>query len=177
MYDEEEFDKLNDQPGMNKGDSSFILHLPFSAELERVTKGDLSQAETDFRKDKIVCFLRTPYFCVPLNPKFRQMCSLVYERLFNIRNSRDIQGRVISYALREPPIDPGAFMSLAKQNVNASDALAMVMGDLDSPLPYQRFDVLLSQAIQLCNELPALGERFVSAVEKKEGETFAIIRA
>ncbi|KAJ2973050.1 hypothetical protein NUW58_g9039 [Xylaria curta] len=79
-----------------------------SPRLRRAEEGD----EDEQRTDEVVCYLHTTYFCVPINPKFKQMRSLVNERLFNIRNSLDIQGRLVTYALIEPPIDPAALIAL-----------------------------------------------------------------
>lgn len=57
--------------------------------------------------------LITSFFDVPLNPKFRQVRSIIKQRLFNVRNRLDIDGRPISYALIEPSIDPGALVALS----------------------------------------------------------------
>ncbi|GAB1312051.1 BTB domain-containing protein [Madurella fahalii] len=165
--------------GLKQKDIKFELGLPFSAELRRV-EGATRPDETDPRGEKVVCFLRTAYFCVPLNPKLKQLRDLVTERLFNIRNMLDIQGRPVTYSLVEPLIDPGALMALSggqRGGAGFSDALAMVMGQRESPLPRQRFDVLVQRALELCSELRGLGERMLSAVERKEGEAFALLRA
>ncbi|TGO35955.1 hypothetical protein BHYA_0139g00010 [Botrytis hyacinthi] len=149
----------------------FDLGLPFSAKLK---KGAAETADRDPKKENIACFLRTNYFCAPLNPKFKQMRSLVHERLYNLRNSFDIQGKPVVYGLREPPIDPGALMALSKGGMGVSDILSMVSGERNSPLPRQRFDALLKQALALCNEVRKLSGRLVAVVEKKEMETFNI---
>ncbi|KAK6606454.1 toxin subunit protein [Botrytis cinerea] len=149
----------------------FDLGLPFSAKLK---KGAAEIADRDPKKENIACFLRTNYFCAPLNPKFKQMRSLVHERLYNLRNSFDIQGKPVIYGLREPPIDPGALIALSKGGMGVSDILSMVSGERNSPLPRQRFDALLKQALALCTEVRKLSGRLVSVVEKKEMETFNI---
>ncbi|KAF5874209.1 putative toxin subunit protein [Botrytis fragariae] len=149
----------------------FDLGLPFSAKLK---KGAAEIADRDPKKENIACFLRTNYFCAPLNPKFKQMRSLVHERLYNLRNSFDIQGKPVVYGLREPPIDPGALIALSKGGMGVSDILSMVSGERNSPLPRQRFDALLKQALALCTEVRKLSGRLVAVVEKKEMETFNI---
>ncbi|KAF7936532.1 uncharacterized protein EAE97_007898 [Botrytis byssoidea] len=146
----------------------FDLGLPFSAKLK---KGAAETADRDPKKENIACFLRTNYFCAPLNPKFKQMRRLVHERLYNLRNSFDIQGKPVVYGLREPPIDPGALIALSKRGMGVSDILSMVSGERSSPLPRQRFDALLQRALALCTEVRELGERLVAVVEKKEMET------
>ncbi|GIK07504.1 hypothetical protein Aspvir_003170 [Aspergillus viridinutans] len=128
-------------------------------------------------KKNIVGFLLTPYFGAPLNPRFRQIRSVIKQRLFNVRNSLDIDGRPITYALTEPSIDPGALVALSAAGFDNASASAMVMGDRDSPLPRQRFDVLIHRALELCGEVRALGERLVNVIEKKETEAFGVLRA
>lgn len=83
---------------------SLDLGLPFSFNI--VPKGNATISSTDPKMESITCVLKTDYFSIPLNPKFKTMRSLVQERLFNIRNSFDIQGKPVVYALRDPPIDP-----------------------------------------------------------------------
>jgi hypothetical protein len=140
-------------------------------------KGAAAKGDKDTGKENIVGFLLTPYFGVPLNPKFRQVRSVIKQRLFNVRNSLDIDGRPITYALTEPSIDPGALVALSAAGFDNASASAMAMGDRDSPLPRQRFDVLIHRALELCGEVRALGERLVNAIEKKETEAFGVLRA
>ncbi|KAM0313559.1 hypothetical protein ACHAO8_005363 [Botrytis cinerea] len=147
----------------------FDLGLPFSAKLK---KGAAEIADRDPKKENIACFLRTNYFCAPLNPKFKQMRSLVHERLYNLRNSFDIQGKPVVYGLREPPIDPGALIALSKGGMGVSDILSMVSGERNSPLPRQRFDALLKQALALCIQVRKLSQRLVAVVEKKDMENY-----
>ncbi|KAH6950875.1 hypothetical protein DER45DRAFT_493623 [Fusarium avenaceum] len=157
-------------------DMSFGVRLPFSPELELI-KGAAEKKDKDRRKENVVGFLHTPYFGVPMNPKFRQVRSTITQRLFNIRNSLDINGRPITYALIEPSIDPGALVALSAQGYDNSAAAAMVMGDRDSPLPCQRFEFLIHRAVELCSEVRGLGERLVTAIEKKESEAYGVLRA
>ncbi|KAK3392359.1 hypothetical protein B0T20DRAFT_472192 [Sordaria brevicollis] len=161
-----EDEEADDTLRLKKGEVRFELDAPFSPELK----------EGDRKKERIVGFLKTQYFGVPLNPKFGQLRALVNERLFNIRNGLDIQGRPVSYSLIEPLIDPGALMALDRAGFGMSAAAAMVMGDRDSPLPRQRFEVLVQRASELCAELRGLGERILAAVEKKESEAFNVLR-
>ncbi|KAK1958584.1 hypothetical protein LY78DRAFT_726532 [Colletotrichum sublineola] len=158
---------------LEKEDVKLQLGLPWSAKLQAPLQGSSASSA----EDSMVCYLRTTYFCVPLNPKFKQMRGLLDERLFNIRNSLDIYGRPVTYALLEPSIDPGALIALSSQGLGMSDAMAAVLGAQNTPLPRRRFEFLLSQAMDLCNELRGLGERFLGAVEKKEVEIFSTLRA
>ncbi|KAL1842621.1 hypothetical protein VTJ49DRAFT_4669 [Mycothermus thermophilus] len=153
------------------------LGLPFSAEL--TLPGD-PQADTSglTGADRgTLGVLRTSYFCVPLNPKFKELRNMVHTRLNNLRNSRDIEGRPVSYALIDPPLNPGALVALSKAGVTASEALGLVMVEQEGPLPRQRFEVLLHSALELTSELRSFGERLLSAIERKESETLSVMHA
>ena len=56
-------------------------------------------------------------------------------------------------------------------------SLASVLNDLNSPMPNYRFYYLLQKALEVCNELKALGNAFLSAKEKGDGEALARLRA
>ncbi|ESZ98837.1 hypothetical protein SBOR_0785 [Sclerotinia borealis F-4128] len=123
------------------------LGLPFSPKL---TKGAAATTDNDPKKENIVCFLKTDYFCVPLNPKFKTI---------------------------DPPIDPGDLVALSKQGLSISDVLSMVSGERDGPLTRQRLGTLMSAALNLCTEVRSLGERLLAAIEKKEAEGLNVILA
>ena len=158
------FNKLTKEAVRNE------LGLPFSAEL--VGRGDGSGGHRHKAS-----YIMSPYFCVPINPKFKQLRQLVNRRLHDLRNSLSIDGKPVHYGLIEPPIDPSALLSLSAQGASMSDALAMATGGQQGPLPRQRFDLLLRRALELCAELRVLGERLVLAIERKEGEAFAALQA
>ncbi|KAJ4179617.1 hypothetical protein NW755_012342 [Fusarium falciforme] len=155
---------------LSQEDAQLELGLPFSSQLK---KGTQQQLDADPKGEQRVCYLRTTYFCVPLNPKLKQLRSLLNERLYNIRNSLDIQGRPVTYALIEPLIDPGALMA---PGMGMSEAISVALGDQNSPLPCQRFEFLLHRALDLCSELRSLGERLLAATERKENESFSALR-
>ncbi|ETS87119.1 hypothetical protein PFICI_00947 [Pestalotiopsis fici W106-1] len=157
------------------------LSLPFSAQLKRIKdsgKGSATSAELDARKEALRSFIMTPYFSVPLNPKFKKLRSLVHERLYNIRNSLDINGNPVTYALREPPIDPAALVALgAGLGGSISDTASAALGNQNGPLPRYRFEMRLQKALELCSELRSMAERIMTAVEKKEADEFSAMRA
>ncbi|KAJ3456455.1 hypothetical protein MRS44_016478 [Fusarium solani] len=155
---------------LSQEDAQLELGLPFSSQLK---KGTQQQLDADPKGEQRVCYLRTTYFCVPLNPRFKQLHSLLNERIYNIRNSLDIQGRPVTYALIEPLIDPGALMA---PGMGMSEAISVALGDQNSPLPRQRFEFLLHRALDLCSELRALGERLLATIERKENKSFSALR-
>ena len=156
-------------------DVRFELGLPFSPELRE--RGTAEKVDGDGRRENMMTYVKTAYFCVPLNPKFAQIRNLVNERLYNIRNSLDINGKPVVYALREPPIDPGALLALSGQGFGNSDVIGLSLGDQNSPLPAQRFQVLVQRALELCSELRGFADRFLSAIERKESEAFSVMQA
>ena len=168
---------------LNQEATNFDLTLPFSYELvplpneEAKAKGVAVTSENDPRKENIFGIMKSTYFGVPINPKFKQMRSKVFQRLYNIRNSLDINGKPVVYALREPPLDLNALTSLSNSGFAGSQAISMIIGSQNSPMPRHRFDFLLHRALELCSELRALGERLIGSIEKKEVEQVNILNA
>ncbi|KAK3295313.1 uncharacterized protein B0H64DRAFT_432086 [Chaetomium fimeti] len=146
------------------------LGLPFSAELVTGSGGGGGHRAKG-------SYIMSPYFCVPLNPKFKELRRLVNRRLHDLRNSLSIDGKPVQYALVDPPIDPAALIALGAQGGSVAGAMSLAAGGQHGPLPRQRFDLLLRRALELCSELRALGERLVLAIERKESEAFAALQA
>ena len=118
-------------------------------------------------------FASTLYFCIPDNPELKRLRDIIDERLFNIRHCRDIEGVFFKPPLFEPPIEPGLLVQAAAQGLS----LASVLNDLDSPMPNYRFYYLLQKALELCTELKALGNAFLTAKEKGDTEQLSQLRA
>jgi receptor-binding and translocation channel-forming TcA subunit of Tc toxin len=113
------------------------------------------------------------YFCVPRNDKLLGYWTTVADRLFKIRNSLDIHGVFRRLPLFDPPIDPAL---LAKAAAAGLDVGAIVAG-LSQPLPLVRFGLLVAKASEICQEVKSLGANLLSAIEKRDGEALAILRA
>ncbi|MCE7914541.1 MAG: hypothetical protein DYH15_07630 [Nitrosomonas sp. PRO4] len=113
------------------------------------------------------------YFCIPNNPKLMGYWATLAERLNNIRHCLNIQGVFRKLPLFESPIDPALLVKAAAQGLS----IASVLNDLNSPMPNYRFYYLLQKALELCNELKSLGGAMLSAIEKKDNESIALIRA
>ena len=52
-----------------------------------------------------------------------------------------------------------------------------VISGLHQPLPLVRFQLLVQKAAELCQEVRALGNALLTAMEKEEGEALTILRA
>lgn len=113
------------------------------------------------------------YFCLPNNPKLLAYWDVIANRLFNIRNCRNIDGQLRELPLYDAPIDPAILVRAAAAGIDASS----VLDDLSTPpMPY-RFTVMLQKANELCNDVKALGGALLSALEKKDAEELALIRS
>jgi hypothetical protein len=113
------------------------------------------------------------YFGVPRNDKLLGYWDTVADRLFKIRNSLNLQGVFRQLPLFEPPIDPAL---LARAAAAGLDVAAIVNG-LNQPLPLVRFPVLLQKAVELAQEVKALGASLLANMEKEDGEALALLRA
>ena len=112
------------------------------------------------------------YFCIPHNEIMLSYWDTVDDRLYKIRHCMNIEGVVRQLALFEPPIDPGALVKAAASGVDISAALT----DLNAPLPFYRFNVLLQKTNEVCNDVKALGAALLTALEKKDGESMNLLR-
>jgi hypothetical protein len=118
-------------------------------------------------------FASTLYFCIPFNPELKALRDTIDDRLFKIRHCEDIEGVFRQLPLFEPPIDP----SLLVQAAAAGLSLSSVLNDLNSPMPNYRFYYLLQKALELCSEVKALGNAFLSIKEKGDAEALSQLRA
>ncbi|TRX54812.1 hypothetical protein FNH22_18840 [Fulvivirga sp. M361] len=113
------------------------------------------------------------YFCLPPNDKLLGYWDTVADRLFKIRNCQNIEGVTRQLALFEPPIDPALLVRAAAAGIDLSSAIS----DLNAPIPIYRFEYMLQRAYDFSNEVRNLGNAMLSALEKKDGEDLALLRA
>lgn len=129
-------------------------------------------ADGDFGGN-LLGFATAFYFCIPSNDKLLGYWDTVADRLFKIRHCMNIEGVERRLALFEPPIDPGMLIKAAAHGLS----LGEILSDLSSPPPIYRFTYLLQKAIEFCAEVKSLGTALLSALEKKDGEVLALMRA
>ena len=113
------------------------------------------------------------YFCIPKNDKLLGYWDIVADRLFKIRHCMNIEGVVRQLPLFEPPIDPG----LLVRAVAAGIDLSSVLNDINAVQPHYRFNVVAQKASEICAELKSLGSALLSALEKRDAEELALLRA
>ena len=117
---------------------------------------------------------RTLFFCVPPNDKLlADGWNRVEDRLFKIRHCMNIEGVVRQLPLFEPPIDPALLVRAAAAGID----LGSILNDVGGALPLQRYTVLAQRALELCNDVRGLGQALLVALEKKDGEALALLRA
>ncbi len=118
-------------------------------------------------------FATSLYFCIPNNPKLIGYWDTIADRLFKIRHCLNFEGVFRKLPLFEPPIDPSLLVKAAAQGLSIDS----VLNDLNTPMPNYRFYYLLQKALELCGELKSLGAAMLSAIEKKDNEAVALMRA
>jgi hypothetical protein len=113
------------------------------------------------------------FFTVPRNEKVMGYWDLLDDRLFKIRNGMNIEGVKRQLSLFAPPIDPGLLVRAAAAGIDIGTAL----NDLFAPTPQYRFTFMTQKAIELCNTVQSMGGAVLSALEKKDAEDIARLRA
>jgi hypothetical protein len=115
---------------------------------------------------------RTLYFCIPQNDKLLGYWDTVADRLFKIRHCMNIDGVVRQLALFDPPLDPGMLVKAAAAGLSIGSVLAGV----NQPAGPLRATVLMQKAMELCNEVRALGGALLGVLERRDGERMALLR-
>ena len=113
------------------------------------------------------------YFCIPPNDKMMTYWDTLADRLFKIRNCRNIDGVERDLALYDPPIDPALLVKAAAAGLS----LASVLSDINSPMPHYRFNVMSQKATELAQEVKGFGGQLLSALEKKDAEHLSLLRS
>jgi len=140
-----------------------ISHLPVTFQSQPAAPAD----DDGKQQVKALCF------CVPSNPKLQTYFDTIDDRLFKIRNCMNIEGEVEQLPLFDPPIDPALLVRAAAMGLD----IGSILSDLSAPLPFHRFMPMLQKATEVANEVKSLGGQLLSALEKKDAETMAALRA
>jgi hypothetical protein len=113
------------------------------------------------------------YFCVPPNTNLLSYWDTVDDRLYKIRHCMNIQGQVEQLPLFAPPISPALLVAAAAAGVD----LSSVLSNTNAGTPFHRFNVMVQKALELCAEVRSFGAALLSALEKKDAEALALLRA
>ncbi len=133
---------------------------------------DVSSSSTMGDNHPELPHLNVLYFGIPNNQNLLALWDTVADRLFKIRNCMNIEGVVRQLPLFEPPIDPALLVKAAAAGLD----IGAVLNDMNAPLPLYRFTFMLPRAVELCNEVKALGNALLSALEKRDAEALALLR-
>ncbi len=162
--------RLENEAGRTLASSSSGRHKAISA---RTT----AKRKQKNRKNKHAHSVRSIagdlYFGIPPNDNLLQYWETVADRLFKIRNCMNLEGVVRELPLFEPPIDPALLVRAAAMGLD----LGSVLNDVNAPSPYYRFGYMLQKAVELTSELKSFGAALLTALEKKDGEALAMLRA
>src|SRR5262249_34098489 len=90
-----------------------------------------------------------------------------------IRNCLNIEGVAQQLPLFEPPIDPGLLVRAAAAGVD----LNSVLNDMAAPPPLYRVQIVAQKATEFVSEVRALGGALLAALEKRDAEDLALLRA
>jgi hypothetical protein len=112
---------------------------------------------------------KTLFFCIPPNDQLLSYWTTVEDRLYKIRHCLNLQGQAVPLPLYAPPINP----LLAAQ----AAAAGQMPSGLGPTAPIYRFTTYLSKAVELTNDVRAFGALILSALEKKDAEALALLRA
>ncbi|WP_199856607.1 Tc toxin subunit A-related protein [Nocardia suismassiliense] len=113
------------------------------------------------------------YFHIPRNEKLLGYWDLVDDRLSKIRSGRTIDGVARKLPAFGNVIDP----NLLVRAVAAGLDLSSVLDDINAPLPHYRFGPMLAKAKELAGEVKAFGAELLAALEKRDAEALARLRA
>ena len=113
------------------------------------------------------------YFCIPENPTLLALFDTVADRLFKIRHCMNIAGVVRQLPLFAPEIDPALLVRAKAAGVD----IGSLLGDLTASIPNYRYAVLSAKAEAFAASVQALGNGLLSALEKRDGEALALLRA
>ncbi|MEW6667896.1 MAG: neuraminidase-like domain-containing protein [Thermodesulfobacteriota bacterium] len=112
------------------------------------------------------------YFCIPRNEKLLDLWDLVADRQWKVRHCRNIEGAERILNPMEQSIEPELLIRARQMGLDIGDLLS----ESNVPLPHYRFTVMVQRAIDLCNDVKALGSAFLGALEKRDAEEFARLK-
>src|SRR4030095_951258 len=116
---------------------------------------------------------RSLAFCIPPNDKLLSYWDRVGDRLYKIRNCMNLQGVRRQLALFQPPIEPGLLVKAKAAGLSLEEALGLLAAEA----PAYRFAYLLEKAKQFAGTVQSFGNSLLSALEKKDTEELALLRA
>ncbi|OJV52558.1 MAG: hypothetical protein BGO31_07905 [Bacteroidetes bacterium 43-16] len=118
--------------------------------------------------------LQTFYFCLPNNDKLIKYWDLIADRLFKIRNCKNVDGLTRQLSLYESPIDPALLVRARAMGISTESFLNQLYG---TKRPLHRFSYMVQKTNEILGDVKALGGAMLSALEKKDAEAIALLRS
>ncbi|WP_330766952.1 Tc toxin subunit A-related protein [Rhodococcus sp. M8-35] len=113
------------------------------------------------------------YFAIPANEDLLGYWDRVADRLFKIRNCMDISGRMRQLPLFEPPIDPALLVRATAAGID----LTSVLDDTPASGSPYRYATLFASAMSAAQDVRALGERMLAALQRRDDDALERLRA
>ncbi|MEO8409062.1 MAG: neuraminidase-like domain-containing protein [Propionivibrio sp.] len=111
-------------------------------------------------------------FCIPPNKELLGYWDRVEDRLFKIRNCRDISGASRRPDLFAPELDPRLLVRMTAAGLTIDDVLAMAAGQP----PAYRFTYLIDKAKQHIGTVQSFGSQLLAALEMGDAEELNQLR-
>lgn len=131
---------------------------------------DSGQSSTTYTDPNLSQSFISELFCIPWNDHLLQYWDRVEDRMYKIRNCRNIEGVFRTLPLFEPPIDPNLLIRAKASGLNLEQLATS--GKL---LPY-RFTYLVEKARDYVSVAQQFGQSMLATLEKEDGEALAELR-
>ncbi|MGV9867048.1 Tc toxin subunit A-related protein [Rhodococcus koreensis] len=141
------------------------------ANLENFTQRPTMVIATD--TPGVLPMVNLSYFGIPSNTDLLAYWDTVEDRLFKIRHCMNLAGVARQLPLFEPPIDPAVLVRAVAAGVD----LDSVLGDTGAGGSPYRYATLFASAMSCALDVRALGDRVLSALERRDAEALERLRA
>lgn len=111
-------------------------------------------------------------FCIPPDLSFVNLWKEVDDRLYKIRHCENIDGQKQDLPLYPAAINPNEIID----GLASGENLSQITSQLTPVIPPVRFNVVLQQAKGFISNLTELGSGLLSALEKKDAESFTYLQ-
>lgn len=112
------------------------------------------------------------HFCMPPATEFDSLRAIIARNLLNARSCKDIEGISQSLSIYGRRIDPKL---LARATAEGLD-LDVLLGRIASPKPTQYFAALWQRALEACERLNSLDDRYINSQQSADSEGFSILQ-
>ncbi len=119
-------------------------------------------------------FLDNSYFAIPQNKRTLGLWKTVANRLFNIRNGRNINGDRVILPITQPTVSPERFARA--EGAGQADAKRFLTS-ASAPIPHYRFGYAIDRAEALTDMLMNYGSKLLTLYQSKDTAELEELRA